>query len=92
MSILKLAFPCFDFVFSVSQQGLITTATIYVVISETSKKAKVKTLTDQSRTALQQFVVEGGGEYYLGQLSLQATGFLVFLWKMMLNLIISHFN
>ena len=71
MSILKLAFPCVDFVLSVSQQGLITTATIYVVIRETSKKAKVKTLTDQSRTALQQFVVEG--RWSRLQLSLHAS-------------------
>ena len=90
MSILKLYFPWFGLSFSVSQQSLITTDKMYMVERESFKKAKVKTFIDHPKTALQQFVVEGGGEYYLGQLSLQATGFLVFLWKMMLNLIISH--
>ena len=45
-----------------------------------------------SKTALQQFVVEGGGEDYLDQLSLHAyqvfrACFLVYLWRLMLYLI-----
>ena len=57
---------------SVSQQGLITTDKIYMVMRKRFEKAKVKTFTTHPRTTLHQFVVEGRGEYYFGQLSLQA--------------------
>ena len=47
--------------FSVSQQGLITTDTIDMVERVSFKKTKVKTFADHPRTALLQLMVEGRG-------------------------------
>ena len=63
MSILKLAFPWFGVVFSVSRQGFITTDKIRAVMRESFEKVKVKAL-----RLLQTIQLGGEGEDYVGQL------------------------
>ena len=73
MFVLHLAFPCFSFVFSVSQQGLITTDKIYVIKRESFKKAKVNALwllQPIQKLLCSRLLLSGGSEDYLGQHSL----------------------